>query len=513
MLNTTPVEHLKLAKTNSVLNREDWKLLKSIYTNEQTTFRPCDCKQPCKSSSLFSIEASKTFTESNHPAVGLGELKTTFKCNGCRKSFNAVSMLLRYQEQKANLSPSTLAKRQRVLSPAPNTSQQSSLWLEDISPDMVADPLVTQTSMTRLTNNNSNIEAKLDKLTDIISELTRKSINDSEHTQNILNRLMNSVDSLATRNQYLESRLDELTQRLIATEDKLKIPIDSNKTQSQLTNSSSHRLETSEIENQTAPQPSWATIAKLTPPERSQLSSIKAKVSVSRPDRIDGFNALSILTSKRLPPKRKPETGQTIAVYFSGFEFQKLRNIWSALKKAKFQASRIVTIQWIGRTVLEFVIDRAYEDQFVSELTASKDFRFRLIQFDPTKNTNAVTEEQSETALRSFSIRCVKNVLLSENIVARNHFQSLAEKACLENPMLKTIYETEYNRCKQQLETEEAELIEKLTMLGAGDNPDYHNWIRRLRLINPSHDLVIDYLRMKALADSEPSEALAVGNQ
>jgi hypothetical protein len=44
---------------------------------------------------MFTIEASKTFA-APHPAVGLGEIKTTFKCSGCKKSFNAVNMLARY---------------------------------------------------------------------------------------------------------------------------------------------------------------------------------------------------------------------------------------------------------------------------------------------------------------------------------------------------------------------------------------------------------------------------------
>jgi len=256
-------------------------------------------------------------------------------------------------------------------------------------------------------------------------------------------------------------------------------------------------------------------IAKSSPSERHHLALQKAKITVSRPERFDGFQALALLKckTKRLLPKRRLEIGKTKAIYFSGFEFQKLSAIWNALKKAWFKTSLIASIQWVGKTVLEFVIATDYEDEFSFELTSNKDLNFKVIKFDPTQNSKATTLEQSEYAMKAFVVRCVKNVFLSSNLVARRHFELLAEKSCNMNPKLKSIYDVEFLHCKTEIEKETTDLISKLSQLGAEEDSDYLISIKRLQLIQPTHPLIIQYLQTKnENADSKPAEALAVSS-
>ena len=368
----------------------------------------------------------------------------------------------------------------------------------------------SQIELTSSTSNHSTLDAKLDKLADMFLEFQRKSLESSEKHESNFNRMLTSVDTILTKNIALENRVNELTLRLEAMEEKLKSTSDSTSPQNNPINNLSQPLDTIDRVEVTSNQPSWATIAKSTPTERPQLAITKAKLSIARPDRIEGINALSSLASQRLPPKRRPASGETSAVYFGGFEFQKLRNIWSALKKAKFQASRIVSIQWIGRTVLEFIVDTVYEEQFVAELTSSNNSKFKLLDFDPTKNKQSTSPEQSESVYRAFSMRCVKNILYSENTVLKNHFESLAHTACTENPQLKSIFDVEYQRCKEELQKEIEEIIYDAVEIGADEHPEYGQKMRRLALVHPEHTLVTEYLRKKATADSEPSEALAV---
>ena len=156
------------------------------------------------------------------------------------------------------------------------------------------------------------------------------------------------------------------------------------------------------------------------------------------------------------------------------------------------------------------MVDAVYEEQFVAELTASNHFKFKLLEFDPSKNAHATSPEQSESIYRSFAMRCVKNILYSENPVLKNHFESISHRACSENSQLKSIFDIEYKRCKDELQKEVDEIIYDSVEIGADQHPDYAQHMRRLRLVYPDHLLVTEFYRKKAIADSEPSEALAV---
>lgn len=403
-------------------------------------------------------------------------------------------------------------KRPRVVSPPSEMTQQiektqqSILWSDSVSPEMIS------------LQHNKDINDKLDKLANMFLDFQTNAIEKQESTQNMFDRMMVSIDTLLSRNEKLEQRIENLQSRLQVTEKKLATrqitasvsnEIDTGTSSSTTITTSSTNVVTTEN------QPSWAYIAKSPPMERQHLSAQKAQLTVSRPERLEGFQALSLLTCKtrRLPPKRQLEIGKTKAIYFSGFEFQKLGTIWNALKKAWFKTSLIASIQWVGKTVLEFVIAIDYEDEFSSELTSNKNLNFKIIKFDPTQNLKATTLEQSQYAMKAFVVRCVKNIFLSSNLVARRHFELLAEKSCNLNPTLKSLYETEYLQCKNEIEKETNDLIIKLSQLGAEEDSDYPTSIQRLRLLQPTHPLVTQYLQNKIdNADSKPSEALAVSH-
>jgi hypothetical protein len=522
MLTTTPLETLKTLRNNTALTRDDWILIKSIYENQQSKFHLCGCKHPCKQL-LFTCEGSQTF-ESPHPAAGLGKMVTTFKCNKgphCRKSYNAVAFLLKYQELQT-VSNSTALKRPRVQSPLTQMSVDNSSWNDSITPEMAS--LSSRIHVSMMSNSNSDsVESKIDKLAELFLDFKEQSIQRAESNQDMFDRMLSSIDKLLCRNEALEQRVEELQQRLNDTEAKLQSLSEGTVNSSVvLSASSTSANDTSLIESNTqiTKQPSWAAIAKAPASTRLALAHEKAKSTVSRPDRLDGFKALSLLKSKRIPQRKRLEVGKTKAVYFGGFEFQKLGNIWNALKKAMFKVSLIASIQWVGKTVLEFVIAEDYEEEFTAELTSEKAFNFRVLQFDPTQNAKATTVEQSQTALRAFSIRCVKNILMSDNIVARNHFERLASKACGENEELKAIFDVEYKRCKQEIDNEIENLIYRLTDVGVEDDEDYLPSIHRLRVLQPTHFLVTEYLRKReenqkerVKAGSKPSEALAASSE
>ena len=75
--------------------------------------------------------------------------------------------------------------------------------------------------------------------------------------------------------------------------------------------------------------------------------------------------------------------------------------------------------------------------------------------------------------MKAFVVRCVKNIFLSSNLVARRHFELLAEKSCNLNSNLKSIFDVEFLQCKNELEKETTDLINKLSQLGAEDDSDY----------------------------------------
>jgi hypothetical protein len=221
---------------------------------------------------------------------------------------------------------------------------------------------------------------------------------------------------------------------------------------------------------------------------------MKASESISSLTRSAGISALQKLASPKI--RSKPQINSTTAIYIGGFAFQKLRNVWAALKEARFQISRIVEIQWIGKTVLEFIVAQDYELQFVSEMKATNSFK--ILKFDPTSNSRAISAEQSETAMRSFAVRCVKNIIFGSSSILRNHFKKVADKAVESNTALKVFLDVEYKRAIDARDVEIAAIEASLNVINPEFSSEHLKDARRLLVLSPGHDLakqVLDKLK------------------
>ena len=326
-------------------------------------------------------------------------------------------------------------------------------------------------------------DLKLDKLTNLI--LTLK--NDSESK---METLLTSFDKLFATNKNLETRITELEKRLSyfeSTSIKSNIPSltnnsnnnnnNSNNTLSSNNTSSNNISSNNNFSNNNSTNnnptnnfstthtttsntnntnntntnntlPSWATIAKSSQNTNSSLANAKARENLIKQKRTKLISNLSKLAKPRLNSQT-----ETKSIYVGGFDFVKLRVIWKALYEAKFQTSRIVNIQWIGRTVVDIVVTSDYHLQFVSELSQNR--QFRILNFNPSYNSKAISPEANETAMRKFSIRCIKNILNTSNsTMCINHFKSLADQYCRGNPDLSKIFDEEWNRAQEALSTQ-----------------------------------------------------------
>ena len=221
------------------------------------------------------------------------------------------------------------------------------------------------------------------------------------------------------------------------------------------------------------------------------------------------MSALAALAVPRQSTRRR--ISETSAVYIGGFAFQKLRNIWAALKEARFQVSRIVEIQWIGKTVLEFIVAQDYELQFVSELKTTN--TYRVLNFDPTSNTRATSKEQAETAMRSFAVRCAKNVISGRDGPLRDHFTNLAEKAAHSNEQLKAILEIEFSRARAAREAEIQDIEGVLAVSDEEYSPEKIQCAKRLMFLVPTHPLAMQVLASIQTPKSAQADTSAGGGQ
>jgi len=312
-------------------------------------------------------------------------------------------------------------------------------------------------------SNNDSMSLKLDSMMEIM--ISFKSNND-KHLDNIAL----SLQVLTKRNYDLESKLESISQRLLKAEAELqklqqceKTPtinpslIDiavaqssSNVAQSSssaLTQSSSSALaQSSSLTHPFSYSNTWAAIAKAPPVQQKTLAQTKAKESLNDNNRSEGMRALSELAAPpRTLRKEKIEIGKTSSIYLAGFQYMKLRFIWSALRTAKFQTSRLASVQWIGKSVVEIIIADDYKIQFSAEISTLPNFR--IVSFDPSTNMKAIDEEQNECAMKNFSKRCIQNIFNPNNSDALiAHFKAMASKYCDRNPRLNEIYSKEYSQ-------------------------------------------------------------------
>lgn len=275
-----------------------------------------------------------------------------------------------------------------------------------------------------------------------------------------MNFLLDSFDILLKKNQALEKKIEDL-------EDKFKTINSSNYISSSNLISSSNYISSKEnilitngpiiptvslhsndlpsLNSESSTFHTWASIAKAPPSLQPKLAYQKANQTIRSNQRNDLVSKLSTVAKPR-----KPSSVTTQSVYVAGFEFLKIRDIWNALFNARFQVSRIINIQWIGKTVLDIVVAEDYQLQFVSELTLNKSFR--ILNFDPSTNSKAQNPAQQETSMRAFAVRCIKNITNPSNSDACvNHFKAMSENYCQRNQELSKIFNEEWIKSKSSL--------------------------------------------------------------
>lgn len=517
---TSTLEALKRMQDSNPLKKEDWILLTKIATNHQHTFRPCLCKFLNKPDSiLFTKDSKQTYTNPNHSAYGLGPVYNRFKCTatGCNQSFSPVTMLIRYNDfqqkqsyhlgSKRTLSPTLSEKENQPHKENPKSfswnDNESAILTQNVAlaTQLESQLTASRTSFTtesnqiNLQNMNNELSLKMDKLTTIL--VTMK--NDSESKMGFL---LNSFDQLLVNNNKLEKQIENLNERLLFAENKLKEnekyftspsyidtpnPPSTTDTHHHVACTSSSLHNTSTI--------SWASIASSPPEQQQLLAQSKARSTIQKSNRTQLVHSLS-----KLAKSRTALQSETQSVYIGGFEYVKLREIWKALYTAKFQVSRIVNIQWIGRTVLDIVVTSDYHLQFVSELTLNR--KFRILSFNPSCNSKAISPSDNENAMQKFSIRCIKNILNKSNsALCINHFKNLSEKYCQINPKLNEIFTQEWNKANEQLQHQIDSLASQITIAAEQLNSCHDESIgkrmntdlKSLEKLNPDHPIFLTH--------------------
>jgi hypothetical protein len=249
----------------------------------------------------------------------------------------------------------------------------------------------------------------------------------------------------------------------------------------------------------TSVQPlSWAAITAL--PNPTTHARLKAKENAQHPDRKEGFEALRNLIVKSQPKKSK-ESMPTAVLHVAGLPFVKYSVIWNLLRRARFQTSRIYNMQWIGKSIVEFIVDETYKIQFEAEIM---EFRGRIIKFDPSKNVKASTPEQATHAKRCFVIRCIKNILYTQNFLVKNHFEKLVNDAQESDPETKLLMDEEM---KKGLETKQISIDSLVSFLTSEEMEAsiYKSKITDLRRLAANHPLVLSYTSNSTIAPTSTS--------
>jgi hypothetical protein len=365
----------------------------------------------------------------------------------------------------------------------------------------------TTTNPNHTTTSSTDLSSKLDNLTTII--LSMKTDSDSK-----MDFLLSSLDKLITKNQDLEQKLANLSARLQITEDKLKTssllnssnatfptipPHSSNTTRS---TSATHGNSSNDYSRTT-----WASIAKAPLEHQTNLAQTKARENITTNRRSALVAQLSTIAKTRTPL-----ISATSSVYVAGFEYIKLREIWKALYTARFQVSRIINIQWIGKTVLDIVVSADYHLQFVSELALNN--KFRILTFNPSCNLKAQSAEQNETAMRAFAMRCIKNITnVSNSTTCINHFKNISQQYCNKNPDLSKIFAEEWNRAKPTILLKTQDIIARLTDASNRQTHEFNTTVAKdmqtdiesLRKLSPNHPYLLSVSNPMTAATPSPS--------
>jgi hypothetical protein len=323
---------------------------------------------------------------------------------------------------------------------------------------------------------NNDIVSNPDSFTRIIETTveskTSDAIQENIYLKERINQLENQIKSLASHVGLLTNRISTI----IASK-----PVSNQKKVSTMKSLSTIPSQTTSV------QPlSWAAITAL--PNPSTHARLKAKENAQHPDRKEGFEALKNLILKSQPKKSK-DSKPTAVLHVAGLPFVKYSVIWDLLRRARFQTSRIFNMQWIGKSIVEFIVDETYKIQFEAEIM---EFRGRIIKFDPSKNVKASTPEQATHAKRCFVIRCVKNILYSQNILVKHHFEKLVNDALQSDPETKLLMDEEMEKGLKAKHLSIESLVASLTSEEL-DASNYKSKITDLRRLAANHPLVLSY--------------------
>jgi hypothetical protein len=245
----------------------------------------------------------------------------------------------------------------------------------------------------------------------------------------------------------------------------------------------------------------WASVAAASPVARQ-----KAIENSQLSHRQEGFTALKDLLRKRAVPTAADV--KTSVVYVAGFEFAKYGILWKALRSARFQTSRIFSMQWIGKSILECVVAADYKVQFSAEIEVAG---CKIRDFDASKNVNAVSAEQVSLSKRNFIVRCIKNILFARNEIARNHFKKVTDAACAADEEHRSIFEKEFAVAKQAKISMIEDLVEKIQS-GDLEIQEYHKCLKELTDLDPQH-AVVQAENAKLNASTAPMEVDCAGDQ
>lgn len=528
---------IELEKMNNAtsLNRADWAYLQKISAEAQNSIKICPCRGVIPSNNVkFILDSKKTYS-SPHPAAGLGPMYIRFRCGAqnCKTSFSPVEFLKNYHKA----TQTTLGKRLRTQSPH-TTQELPENWndmplnddldighlidgsrsdVEPVGPLSSQDILLTQDSLPIFTQSN----------------LITNSTNDSQNILTYLTLIASKQEALVTLVSSLTSTITDLTEKnqklsekLIATDNALnllKTTLNSSKFSNSLPNvgtSNVNAIPSSSNGQPAAPdviELSWANIAAQ--PAAPVLRRERAFANIQQDSRRSGLMDLKKLVK---PPQKRVKSADeaTSAVYIAGFEFKRYREIWKALRAARFQVSRIHNIQWIGKTILEVIVSSNYRSQFTSEMEV---VGFRIVNFDPSKNMKATSTESLTQSKTAFTVRCVKNILFSRSISTKRYFQELINKTCDSDQETKKIYDHELAIGLAAKENAITTIVNSLTA-GKLSDEEYSDGIAELRNLDFEHILVVEFLKkrkndqdvimdMDNTADGETEDGSPIGQQ
>lgn len=343
-------------------------------------------------------------------------------------------------------------------------------------------PSSNSQSQNNVTTNNDFVsvpETSTRFMSKNIESKQSKTVQENIYLKHRINQLENQIKSLASQVGLLTNQLSTIISQKTIPSTKNQVITTSNMT---TTNSISM------IPSQTSSvKPlSWAAITAL--PNPTSQARIKAKENAQHPDRKAGFEALRNLIVKSQPKKSK-ESLPTSVLHVAGLPFVKYSVIWNLLRKARFQTSRIFNMQWIGKSIVEFIVDESYKIQFEAEIM---EFRGRIITFDPSKNVRASTPDQATHAKRCFVIRCVKNILYSQNILVIKHFEKLVNDAQQSDPETKLLLDEEMDKGLKTKQLSIESLVASLTSEEL-EASVYKSKITDLRRLAANHPLVVSY--------------------